>query len=78
MTRLFVALMCLPLPPPVFFADNQTKRFYVRVQNQTNEYSGNDLLNYRKERWPEIELSQPRISPRGCDNGSKQLAEDDA
>lgn len=38
---------------PVFFEEDKTKRFYVRVQNQTNEYSGNDLLNYRKERWPE-------------------------
>jgi len=37
---------------PVFFAEDNNKRFYVRVQNQTNEYSGNDLLNYRNERWP--------------------------
>jgi hypothetical protein len=42
-----------PATAPVFLADDKTKRFYVRVQNQTNEYSGNDLLNYRKERWPE-------------------------
>ena len=42
-----------PVAAPVFFADDPAKRFYVRVQNQTNEYSGNDLLNYSKERWPE-------------------------
>jgi hypothetical protein len=42
-----------PVAAAVFFADDRTKRFYVRVQSQTNEYSGNDLLNYRKERWPE-------------------------
>jgi hypothetical protein len=38
---------------PVFFAEDKTKRFYVRVQNQTNEYSGNDFLNYKNERWPQ-------------------------
>lgn len=38
---------------PVFFAEDKIKRFYVRVQNQTNEYSGNDLLNYKNERWPQ-------------------------
>jgi predicted HTH transcriptional regulator len=42
-----------PVTAPVFFAEDKSKRFYVRVQNQTNEYSGHDLLNYRKERWPE-------------------------
>lgn len=43
-----------PFAAPVFFADDTTKRFYVRLHNQTNEYSGNDLLNYKKQRWPDL------------------------
>ena len=41
-----------PFTAPAFFAEDAVKRFYVRVQNQTNEYSGHDLLKYEKERWP--------------------------
>ena len=37
---------------PVFFDHKGTKRFYVRVQNATKEYSGHDLLKYQSERWP--------------------------
>jgi predicted HTH transcriptional regulator len=41
-----------PSTEPVFFDDKGTQRFYVRVQNATNEYSGHSLLKYKAERWP--------------------------
>lgn len=43
-----------PSPTPVFKSEQgvKAKRFYVRMNNSTNELHGPDLLNYKEKRWP--------------------------